>query len=51
MRRAGNRMAQIGIEASNDEQRDGLNKQLGTDMVKEAVRLLRQHDIVCQGCR
>jgi anaerobic magnesium-protoporphyrin IX monomethyl ester cyclase len=48
-RRAGNRMVQIGIEASNDEQRDALNKDLGTDMVREAVRLLRQHDIVCQG--
>ncbi|MGD2039817.1 MAG: radical SAM protein [Anaerolineae bacterium] len=49
MRRAGNRMVQIGIEASNDEQRDALNKQLATDTVREAVRLLRQHDIVCQG--
>ncbi len=48
-RRAGNRMVQIGIEASNDEQRDGLNKQLRTETVREAVRLLRQHDIVCQG--
>jgi anaerobic magnesium-protoporphyrin IX monomethyl ester cyclase len=48
-RRAGNRMVQIGIEASNDEQRDELNKQLSTEMVKEAARLLRQHDIVCQG--
>ncbi len=48
-RRAGNRMVQIGIEASNDEQRDELNKRLRTESVKEAVRLLRQHDIVCQG--
>ena len=48
-RRAGNRMVQIGIEASNDEQRDGLNKQLRTETVRKAVRLLRQHDIVCQG--
>ena len=48
-RRAGNRMVQIGIEASSDEQRDELNKQLRTETVKEAVRLLRQHDIVCQG--
>jgi anaerobic magnesium-protoporphyrin IX monomethyl ester cyclase len=48
-RRAGNRMVQIGIEASNDEQRGELNKQLPTEAVKEAVRLLRQHDIVCQG--
>jgi radical SAM superfamily enzyme YgiQ (UPF0313 family) len=49
MRRAGNRMAQIGIEASNDEQRDELNKRLGTDTVREAVALLRRHGIVCQG--
>jgi anaerobic magnesium-protoporphyrin IX monomethyl ester cyclase len=48
-RRAGNRMVQIGIEASNDEQRDELNKQLRTETIREAVRLLRQHDIVCQG--
>jgi anaerobic magnesium-protoporphyrin IX monomethyl ester cyclase len=49
MHRAGNRMVQIGIEASSDEQRDELNKQLSTETVKQAVRLLRQHDIVCQG--
>jgi radical SAM superfamily enzyme YgiQ (UPF0313 family) len=49
MRRAGNRMAQIGIEASNDEQRDELNKNLDTAMVAEAVRLLREQSIVCQG--
>jgi len=48
-RRAGNRMVQIGIEASNDEQRDELNKRLKTETVKEAARLLRQNDIVCQG--
>ena len=49
MRRAGNRMVQIGIEASNDEQRDELNKRMRTETVKEAARLLRQNDIVCQG--
>lgn len=48
MRRAGNRMVQLGIEASNDEQRDELNKQLRTETAEEAIRLLRQHDIVCQ---
>jgi anaerobic magnesium-protoporphyrin IX monomethyl ester cyclase len=48
-RRAGNRMVQIGIEASSDEQRDELNKQLRTETVEEAVQLLRQNDIVCQG--
>ena len=49
MRRAGNRMVQVGIEASNDEQRQALNKQLSTEAAEEAVRLLRAHDIVCQG--
>ncbi len=49
MRRAGNRMVQIGIEAANDEQRDELNKQLHTEAIGDAVRLLRQNDIVCQG--
>jgi len=46
---AGNRMVQIGIEASSDEQRDELKKQLGTETIREAVRLLRQYDIFCQG--
>ncbi|HSJ56099.1 MAG TPA: radical SAM protein, partial [Anaerolineae bacterium] len=49
LRRAGNRMVQVGIEASNDEQRAALNKQLRTDTAEEAVRLLRAHDIVVQG--
>jgi anaerobic magnesium-protoporphyrin IX monomethyl ester cyclase len=49
MRQAGNRMVQIGIEAANDEQRDELNKHLHTETIKDAVRLLRQIDIVCQG--
>jgi anaerobic magnesium-protoporphyrin IX monomethyl ester cyclase len=49
LRRAGNRMVQLGIEASNDQQRDELNKQLSTETVEEAVRLLRDNDIVCQG--
>ena len=48
-RRAGNRMVQIGIEASDDEQRDTLNKRLRTETVQEAVKLLRRNDIVCQG--
>jgi anaerobic magnesium-protoporphyrin IX monomethyl ester cyclase len=47
--RAGNRMVQIGIEASSDKQRDELNKRLDSETIKEAVHLLRQHDIVCQG--
>ena len=49
MRRAGNRMVQLGIEASNDEQRDAVNKRLSTETVEEAVPLLRQNDVVCQG--
>jgi radical SAM superfamily enzyme YgiQ (UPF0313 family) len=49
MRRSGNRMVQIGIEASNDEQREELNKQLTTKTVEEAAKLLRENDIVCQG--
>jgi radical SAM superfamily enzyme YgiQ (UPF0313 family) len=48
MRRAGNRMVQLGIEASNDEQREALNKQLKTGTAEQAVRLLRENDIVCQ---
>jgi anaerobic magnesium-protoporphyrin IX monomethyl ester cyclase len=48
MRRAGNRMVQLGIEAANDAQRDALNKELRTETAEEAVRLLREHDIVCQ---
>ena len=49
LRRSGNRMVQLGIEASNEEQRDALNKRLSTEMVEQAVGLLREHDIVCQG--
>jgi radical SAM superfamily enzyme YgiQ (UPF0313 family) len=48
MRRAGNRMVQIGVEASNDEQRAALNKQLETGTAEEAVRQLRANDIVVQ---
>ncbi len=49
MRRAGNLMAQIGIEAASDEELQGLQKNLTIEQVKEAVSLLRQHDMVCQG--
>ena len=49
MRRAGNRLVQLGIEASNDEQRAELDKKLDTATVEQAVRLLWKHDIVCQG--
>ena len=47
--RAGNRMVQLGIEASSDEQRDELNKRLSSETIEQAVRLLRQYDICCQG--
>lgn len=49
MRRAGNRLVQLGIEASSDEQRAELDKHLDTETVEEAVRLLRENDVVCQG--
>ena len=47
--RAGMRMMQVGIEASQDEQRDELHKQLGTAVAEEAVRLLLEYDVICQG--
>jgi anaerobic magnesium-protoporphyrin IX monomethyl ester cyclase len=49
MRRAGNRMTQIGIEASTDDELVSLNKRLSLEQVREAVELLKQHDIVGQG--
>jgi len=49
MRRVGNRMVQIGIEASTDEELRALNKRLGVEQVQQAVQLLRANDIVCQG--
>ncbi|MDY7077336.1 MAG: cobalamin-dependent protein [Chloroflexota bacterium] len=49
MRRAGNSMVQLGIEAASDEELEDLDKRLSVEQVKEAVALLRKHDIVCQG--
>jgi len=49
MRRAGNMMVQIGIEANSDEELRGLRKNLTGEQVKEALGLLRANDIVCQG--
>jgi len=49
MRRAGNLMAQIGIEANSDEELRDLRKNLTGEQVKEAIGLLRENDIVCQG--
>jgi anaerobic magnesium-protoporphyrin IX monomethyl ester cyclase len=48
-RRAGNLMVQIGIEANTDDELRGLRKNLTGEQVKEAVRLLRENGIVCQG--
>jgi anaerobic magnesium-protoporphyrin IX monomethyl ester cyclase len=49
MRRAGNLMVQIGIEADSDEELRGLRKNLTGEQVKEAIALLRKNGIVCQG--
>jgi anaerobic magnesium-protoporphyrin IX monomethyl ester cyclase len=49
MRRSGNRMTQIGIEASTDDELVTLDKRLTTEQVREAVELLKEHDIVGQG--
>jgi anaerobic magnesium-protoporphyrin IX monomethyl ester cyclase len=49
MKETGNRMVQIGIEASTDRELEEMNKNLSLDKVAEAVKLLRNHDIVAQG--
>ena len=49
MRRAGNMMAQLGIEAASEEEWRDLRKGLTVEQVREAVSLLREHGIVCQG--
>lgn len=49
MRETGNRMVQIGIEAATDRDLEEMNKNLSLDKVAEAVKLLRDHDIVAQG--
>ncbi len=49
MRRAGNLMVQIGIEADSDEELRDMRKNLTGEQVKEAIGLLRANDIVCQG--
>lgn len=49
MRRAGNLMVQIGIEADSDEELRHLRKNLTGEQVREALGLLREHGIVCQG--
>jgi anaerobic magnesium-protoporphyrin IX monomethyl ester cyclase len=49
MRRAGNMMVQLGIEAASEEEWRDLRKGLTVEQVREAVSLLREHGIVCQG--
>jgi anaerobic magnesium-protoporphyrin IX monomethyl ester cyclase len=49
MRRAGNLMVQIGIEADSDEELGHLRKNLTGEQVQEALALLREQGIVCQG--
>lgn len=49
MKETGNRMVQIGIEASTDRELEELNKNQSLDKVAEAVKLLKNHDIVAQG--
>ncbi len=49
MRRAGNLMVQLGIEAASEEQWQNMRKGLTVAQVREAVSLLREHGIVSQG--
>ncbi len=49
MRKTGNIMTQIGIEAATDQELTSIDKRITTDQVKEAVALLKKHDIVPQG--
>ena len=49
MKETGNRMVQIGIEASTQQELEQLNKKLALDKVAQAVELLRKYAIVSQG--
>ncbi len=49
MRKTGNIMTQIGVEASTDEGLAQLNKNVTTGQVREAVRLMKKNDIISQG--
>lgn len=49
MRKTGNVMVQIGVEASTDEELGVLNKKVTTNQIREAVALMKEHDIVSQG--
>lgn len=49
MRKTGNVMVQIGVEASTDKELGVLNKGVTTDQIRESVRLMKETDIVSQG--
>lgn len=49
MRKSGNLMTQLGIEASTDRELASLHKRLTVEEVETAVRLLKENDIICQG--
>jgi anaerobic magnesium-protoporphyrin IX monomethyl ester cyclase len=49
MRKTGNIMTQIGIEASTNNELTSMNKQVTTDEIRKAVNLMKEYDIVSQG--
>ncbi|MDY6907466.1 MAG: radical SAM protein [Chloroflexota bacterium] len=49
MRRAGNLMAQVGVETATNRELARFNKRLSREQVEEAVALLKRNDIVAQG--
>jgi anaerobic magnesium-protoporphyrin IX monomethyl ester cyclase len=49
MRKTGNIMTQIGVEASTNDELDCMNKRITTDQIREAVNLMKKYDIVSQG--
>lgn len=49
MRKTGNVMTQIGVEASTNEGLASLNKKVSVEQMKEAVDLMKENDIVSQG--
>jgi anaerobic magnesium-protoporphyrin IX monomethyl ester cyclase len=49
MSATGCRMVQIGIETSTEQELKSLNKKLSLGNIADAVRLLKEHDIIAQG--
>lgn len=49
MRKTGNIMVQIGVEASTDAELGYMNKKITTDQIRKAVDLMKENDIVSQG--